>query len=1120
MSALLEDLRRSLAATPTNVVFVVGAGVGAGALRGGAGAALASWTGLLADGLRRSCDLGLLDEPTHAHHRGQLDSADAHALVEVADVVSRCLGAPHGGEFSRWLRETVGRFHEDIRDHALLDLLAAHQRRGVLLATTNYDHLLAAATGLRPVTWRRVPAVERAIRGSEPRVLHLHGEWEEPESIVLGSHSYDEVARDPHAQAVLAALRMDRTFVFLGCGAGLHDPNLGAFLRWTSQVFGRSEVRHFRLCRSDEVAALRGEHPPEQRIFPLSYGDTHADLVPFLRDLLPRGAAASPRLALALTREEQAFQGRDDEARALRARVLGDPPAVAAILGPAGIGKSSLALHVLHDPAVRVRFAERRWFVRLDAATSADGAAGLVAAALGLGQTPDAATLGLGQTPDVVTRVCAALGRAPSVLVLDNLETPWEADRAGTEALLRRLCALADLSLVVSLRGAVSPGGLSRPAVIRVGPMTAEQAHDLFVAIAPEHAGDPRLDALLQPLGGVPLAVVLLARVGLGNDLGNLARDWSLRRTEMLQELGPERDRLTSWAVSLELSWAARRMTDPARALAAVIAALPGGVAHEDLPVWAADGPAAATALVHVGLAHFGASRLQMLAPVREHLLRRHPPDAPDLERMDVHYGRLARELGPKVGKHAGIGADERLIPELANLDAAIRRGLIGADPGPWIDAACAMTPLADCTGRLEPSPLHPALLAAERTGDRTRQAACLHDLARLAASRARDDEARAQLDRALVLYRDLNDTLGEANCVRRLGKLALADEALPLTEQALALYVRVGDPLGEAHCFLHLGELALDGDQYDAGRQRFEQALAIYRRLGDLLGVANCIQSLADVALDCELEDEARKRFTEALPLHRQASHPSGEADCRRGLSLLAFRHSRLHEAEDHALAALPLYRGVGDLLGEAQCLVDLGDIALEYERHNEAERRFAAALPLYRAVSDVSGEADCLLGLGKSALASARHDEAERWISQSLQRFRQDEDSFGEACCVESLGELALARSQHAEAQRHLDQARALFQQCDEALGDADCLYHLGDLALGQSQPDTARARYEQALRIYEAEDCPHSLGETHARLSRLPAPLEEQQRHLEEARRAFEAIHRPDLIAKLVP
>jgi hypothetical protein len=66
---------------------------------------------------------------------------------------------------------------------------------------------------------------------------------------------------------------------------------------------------------------------------------------------------------------------------------------------------------------------------RLDAVTSADDAAGLVAAALGLGQTPDVVA-GLGQTPDVVAGVCAALGRAPGLLVLDNLEVrPVKAGR-------------------------------------------------------------------------------------------------------------------------------------------------------------------------------------------------------------------------------------------------------------------------------------------------------------------------------------------------------------------------------------------------------------------------------------------------------------------------------------------------------------------------------------------------------------------------------------------------------------------------------------------------------------------------------------------------------------------
>jgi len=283
---LLDDLRQSLATRPSRVIFIVGTGVTVGALHGSPHEPVGTWAGLLGDGLRRVHELGTLDAPTLAHYQQQLGLSFPEALLGVANVVSHGLGAPHGGEFSRWLRETVGAFHDDIRDRAVLDALAEHQRRGVLLATTNYDHLLVTATALRPTTWRRVASVERAIGGTEPRILHLHGEWEDPDSIVLGMPSYVDVGRDAHAQAVLTALRTDRTFVFVGCGAGLRDPNLGAFLNWTGKTFGRAEGRHFRLCRGSEVEALRREHPPDQRIFPISYGDSHADLAPFLRALL------------------------------------------------------------------------------------------------------------------------------------------------------------------------------------------------------------------------------------------------------------------------------------------------------------------------------------------------------------------------------------------------------------------------------------------------------------------------------------------------------------------------------------------------------------------------------------------------------------------------------------------------------------------------------------------------------------------------------------------------------------------------------------------------------------------------------------------------------------------
>ncbi|MBK9350223.1 MAG: SIR2 family protein [Sulfuritalea sp.] len=118
------------------------------------------------------------------------------------------------------------------------------------------------------MTWRDPAGVERALRGEEPQILHLHGAWRWPESIVLGHRSYEDVARDQHAQTVLASLRAERTFIFVGCGAGLRDPNLGAFLRWTASVFSRSEYRHFRLCLESEVEELRREHVDEQRIFP------------------------------------------------------------------------------------------------------------------------------------------------------------------------------------------------------------------------------------------------------------------------------------------------------------------------------------------------------------------------------------------------------------------------------------------------------------------------------------------------------------------------------------------------------------------------------------------------------------------------------------------------------------------------------------------------------------------------------------------------------------------------------------------------------------------------------------------------------------------------------------
>ena len=293
-----DELKQTVATRPDDLVVVVGAGVTIGALRGSSLAGLASWQGLLSSGLDYLRAIHAVKPADVDRIRGLLDSADPDLWIDAAQMITREFGGTRGGELRAWLRTSVGAFSGEVREREVLDSLKALSERGVLLATVNYDGLLEAATGLPPVTWRDASKVQRVIRREDRGVLHLHGYWEAPDSLVFGARSYDEVVADEHARTVLKALGMQRTFLFVGHGAGLQDPNWGSFLRWAEGVFAGLEHRHYRLVRDDERDRVQAEHPQGQRILAIPYGASHADLGPFLRSLLPV-AMAGPTMAAA-----------------------------------------------------------------------------------------------------------------------------------------------------------------------------------------------------------------------------------------------------------------------------------------------------------------------------------------------------------------------------------------------------------------------------------------------------------------------------------------------------------------------------------------------------------------------------------------------------------------------------------------------------------------------------------------------------------------------------------------------------------------------------------------------------------------------------------------------------
>ena len=278
-------LKRAMDAEEPRVVVVVGAGVSIGAT----GAAHASWKGLLEHGLGFLRDRGDFGQQRCDVFLGRLSAAfspfDPELALELAENIQHSLQHPDPDAFAAWLENAFDAFSAQPGRRATLDALLELQRAGALLLTTNYDSLLSDCTGLRPVTRDDKEAFLRVVNRQDEGILHIHGHWREPASVVLGVRSYDDIVDDPLFQDGFKSLWMQNHWLYVGCGNGLEDPNLGRLLAWGKQ-WGKGPREHYYLSIEKEADALRGHPGTPANLICVGMAD-FAGIPPVLHDLSP-----------------------------------------------------------------------------------------------------------------------------------------------------------------------------------------------------------------------------------------------------------------------------------------------------------------------------------------------------------------------------------------------------------------------------------------------------------------------------------------------------------------------------------------------------------------------------------------------------------------------------------------------------------------------------------------------------------------------------------------------------------------------------------------------------------------------------------------------------------------
>ena len=578
-----------------------------------------------------------------------------------------------------------------------------------------------------------------------------------------------------------------------------------------------------------------------------------------------------------------------------------------ALVGAGGIGKTSIALTVLHHSHIKEQFGDNRRFIRCDKfpATSTHF----------LNQLSMVVGAGV-KNPRDLTPLRPFLSSKEMILILDNAESildPQGMNAQEIYAIVEELVQFETICLCITSRISTVPRYCKRPVICT---LSLESACNIFYSIYDNGGQSDVINNILRQLDFHALSITLLATTASHNmwDHYRLAQEWDRYHVEALQT-----DYNESLAATIELSLASptfHKLGPNARDLLGVIAFFPQGINEDNLGQLFPTISGRRTIFDRfcvLSLTNRTNGFITMLAPLQDYLRPKDPSSSELLcITKDCYFKWLSVDVSPDKPGFEGsqwIRSEDMNVEHL--LDTFTSIGANSADV--WDACGNFMEHLYWHKRRL-------VVLGTKIEGlpdSHPSKPKCLYQLSCLFDSVGNHVERKRLLNHTLVLWREQGDSIQIAQTLvsmsdanRRLGH---HKEGIQQVEEALEIYKQLNHTSGQAQSLQQFARLLYaerDGYQLDAAEKAALQAIDLLPENGEQFQVCRCYRILGDICYSNGRKEEAANHFNTALEIASTFNWDSEQFWGHHSLAWLLFgekmftsAHIHIEHAKSHAV-------------------------------------------------------------------------------------------------------------------------------------------------------------------------------------------------------------------------